>query len=72
MQISSVQGVDYSFDPCLKSVMNYENKWSYAGFQRWNNEYEDLWADTVMEATLEGKDADTLCAELDEKFSTMK
>lgn len=72
MQISSVQGVDYSFDPCLKSVMDYENKWSYAGFQRWNNEYEDLWADTMMEATLEGKDADTMCAELDEKFSTMQ
>ena len=75
MQISSVNGVDYSFSPCLQSVVDYdpEHKWSYGGFQRWNNEYEDLWANTVQAFALDGNtDADALCAELDAQFSTMK
>ena len=75
MQISSVNGVDYSFSPCLQSAVDYdpEHKWSYGGFQRWNNEYEDLWANTVQAFALDGNtDADALCAELDAQFSTMK
>lgn len=73
MQLSSVKGVDYSFSPVLGEIIDYPNKWSIAGFQRWGNEYEDVFFDVAMALALDGNaDPEAFCAELDAQFSTIQ
>lgn len=73
MQLSSVKGVNYDFSPVLGEIIDYPNNWSIAGFQRWGNEYEDVFFDVAMALALDGNaDPEAFCAELDAQFSTIQ
>ena len=70
MQISAVEGLDYSFSEPLQAIVNYENKLNLAGGHSWVSEYTAPFQDLIAKYLLDSNtDVDAFAAELDAIFS---
>lgn len=70
MQISAVEGLDYSFSEPLQAIANYENKLNLAAGHSWVSEYTAPFQDLIAKYLLDGNtDVDAFAVELDAIFS---
>ena len=70
MQISAVEGLDYSFSEPLQGIVDYENKLHLSGGHSWVSEYTTPFQDLIAKYLLDGNtDVDAFAVELDAIFS---
>ena len=72
-QIPAVAG-EYNMLEPLKLIMDYPEDRSFveSGVQKFTNEYEDIFYETVSAASMNDTlNADSLCDELDKQFSVL-
>ena len=70
MQISAVEGLDYSFCEPLQGIVDYENKLHLSGGHSWVSEYTTPFQDLIAKYLLDGNtDVDAFAVELDAIFS---
>lgn len=70
MQISAVEGLDYSFSEPLQAIASYDNKMSIAAGHAWTSEYRTPFTDIIAQYLLDGNtDVDAFAKDLDARFS---